>query len=269
MATFTSMNSEQPIGFFDSGVGGTSIWTEVHALLPNEHTVYLADSENAPYGNKTEEVIKALAIKNTERLIAMGCKAIVVACNTATTNAIAHLRSNYDLPIIGIEPAIKPAALKTITNSIGILATKGTLASALFHETSEAFTQHITVTEVIGEGLVPLVEDGKADSAETRALLKKYVAPMIAAKIDYLVLGCTHYAYLIPLLEKLLPSHIKIIDSGAAVAMHTRVMLGDAGLLRKGTGQPILKFYTNTNTNTLEQLLASCSSKISTVALGF
>jgi glutamate racemase len=269
MATFTSMNSEQPIGFFDSGVGGTSIWTEVHALLPNEHTVYLADSENAPYGNKTSEAIKDLSIKNTERLIEMGCKAIVVACNTATTNAITYLRANYDVPFIGIEPAIKPAALKTTANSIGILATKGTLASALFHEASEAFTQHIAVTEVIGDGLVPLVEHGEADSTETLELLKKYVAPMIAAKIDYLVLGCTHYAYLMPLLEKLLPSHIKIIDSGAAVAMQTRVILGDAGLLRKGTVQPNLRFYTNTNTKTLEQLLAFFSGKISIETLAF
>ena len=269
MATFTYMNREQPIGFFDSGVGGTSIWTEVHALLPHEHTVYLADSENAPYGNKTSEAIKTLSIKNTERLIDMGCKAIVVACNTATTNAIAYLRSNYDLPIIGIEPAIKPAALKTTTKSIGILATKGTLASALFHETTEAFAQHINVTEVIGEGLVPLVEHGKADSAETLELLKKYVAPMISAKVDYLVLGCTHYPYLIPLLKKLLPNNIKIIDSGTAVALYTRAVLEDAGMLRKGTEQPNLRFYTNSDTKTLEQLLASYASEISIERLAF
>ena len=138
-----SMKQNGAIGIFDSGVGGTSIWKEIHALLPFEDTIYLADSKYAPYGNRSKEEITALSIKNTEFLIAQGCKIIVVACNTATTNAIKVLRANYNIPIIGIEPAIKPAALKSKTKSIGILATKGTLSSELFHKTSEAFTNGI------------------------------------------------------------------------------------------------------------------------------
>lgn len=204
--------NNNPIGIFDSGVGGSSIWQEVHKLLPLEHIIYLADSKNAPYGNKTPEEITALSIKNTEKLIALGSKIIVVACNTATTNAISSLREKYDNPIIGIEPAIKPAALKTVTKSIGILATKGTLSSALFSKTASESTKDIKVVEVIGEGLVKLIEAGKLESPEMDALLKRYIKPMLAASIDYLVLGCSHYPYLIPQLKKLLPENVTIID---------------------------------------------------------
>ena len=128
------MDNNKPIGIFDSGIGGTSIWREIHNLLPNEKTIYLADSKNAPYGEKSKEEIIRLSMKNTDFLLNMNCKLIVVACNTATTNAIRELRAHYDVPFIGIEPAIKPAANSSKTNTIGILATKGTLNSELFHE---------------------------------------------------------------------------------------------------------------------------------------
>ena len=219
------MKKNAPIGIFDSGVGGSSIWKEIHQLLPNENTIYLADSANAPYGNRSEAEIVALSIKNTEALIAMGCKIIVVACNTATTNAINILREKYETPIIGIEPAIKSAALRTHSKNIGILATKGTLSSALFHKTSESFTADISVIEIVGEGLVPLIEKGAVDSLALRKLLVAHTAPMLAANIDYLVLGCSHYPYLIPLLREILPKTITIIDSGEAVARQTKNML--------------------------------------------
>ena len=132
-----------PIGIFDSGVGGTSIWKEINALLPSENTIYLSDSKNAPYGEKSRQAIIDLSIKNTEFLLNKNCKLIVVACNTATTNAIKILREKYDIPFIGIEPAIKPAALKTKTKTIGILATKGTLNSDLFEKTSNTINQKI------------------------------------------------------------------------------------------------------------------------------
>jgi glutamate racemase len=146
--------NNNPIGLFDSGVGGTSIWKEIHQLLPYENTIYLADSLNAPYGNKSREEIISFCIKNTELLLEKGCKTIVIACNTATTNAITILRERYNVPFIGIEPAIKPAALQSKTKSIGILATKGTLNSELFSLTTEEFTKDIVVTEIVGEGLV-------------------------------------------------------------------------------------------------------------------
>ena len=152
--------NNNPIGLFDSGVGGTSIWKEIHQLLPYENTIYLADSLNAPYGNKSKEEIISLSVKNTELLLEKGCKIIVVACNTATTNAITVLRERFRVPFIGIEPAIKPAALQSKTKSIGILATKGTLNSELFSLATKEFTKDIMMTEVIGEGLVPLIEEG-------------------------------------------------------------------------------------------------------------
>ena len=188
----------KPIGIFDSGIGGTSIWKEVVKLVPNENTIYLADSKNAPYGEKSSEEIIALSIKNTEFLISKGCKLIIVACNTATTNAIDYLRENYTIPFIGIEPAIKPAALLSKTGAIGILATKGTLSSKLFEKTTKEYTKNITTIEQDGEGLVPLIEEGKLNSPEINELLTTYLKPMLNFNIDHLVLGCTHYPYLIP-----------------------------------------------------------------------
>ncbi len=208
------MTKNNPIGVFNSGVGGSSIWQEIHKLLPFENIIYLADSKNAPYGNKSSEEIAELSIKNVEKLLELGSKIIVVACNTATTNAIATLRKNYSIPIIGIEPAIKPAALKTTTKSIGILATRGTLSSTLFSKTAEEFRKNMSVVEIIGEGLVPLIEAGNLAGPEMISLLKKHTKPMVEANIDYLVLGCSHYPYIIPQLKKILPKNVKIIDWG-------------------------------------------------------
>jgi len=164
-----------PIGIFDSGIGGTSIWKEIVILLPHESTIYLADSKYAPYGKRSQKEILELSKKNTEKLIALGCKIIVVACNTATTNAIKELRAIYDVPFIGIEPAIKPAALQTKTKKVGVLATKGTLSSNLFTKTSDLFASDIEVIEVIGAGLVELIEDGKIDSPEMHTLLSTHI----------------------------------------------------------------------------------------------
>ena len=195
------MHNNQPIGIFDSGIGGTSIWSAIHHLLPNEKTIYLADSKNAPYGQKSKTEIIALSIKNTELLLSMGCKLIVVACNTATTNAIQELRAKYSVPFIGIEPAIKPAATHSKTQTIGILATQGTLNSELFNKTTEKF-QKTKIIEQVGHGIVQLIESGKIDSPEMTQLLQSYLSPMVEANIDYLVLGCSHYPYLIPQIKK-------------------------------------------------------------------
>ena len=227
----------RPVGIFDSGVGGTSIWKEIRKKLPFEDTIYLADSKNAPYGTKPESEILGLSIKNTELLLTQGCKLIVVACNTATTNAIAHLRNTYNVPFIGIEPAIKPAALHTKTKKVGVLATKGTLASSLFNSTSKLHAEGIQVMEQEGKGLVELIEAGKAQSEETKTLLKTYLDPMLKADIDCLVLGCTHYPYLIPLLKKILPEHIRIIDSGEAVARQTEAILTKHKLIAKSSAE--------------------------------
>ena len=256
------MKKNAAIGIFDSGVGGSSIWQEINHLLPNENTIYLADSKNAPYGYKTPKEITALSVKNTEVLVRMGCKLIVVACNTATTNAISELRSKFNIPIIGIEPAVKPAALKSTSKSIGILATKGTFSSILFSKTSTKYSKNISMMEVVGEGLVPLIEAGKIKSTEMTQLLLKYTKPMIEADIDYLVLGCSHYPYLIPELKKILPAHIRILHSGEAVAKHTESTLASMNLLQNEEKQPSLQFYTNTEVSTLQYLLRDYSENI-------
>ena len=245
----------QAIGIFDSGIGGTSIFKEIHALLPNENSIYLADSKHAPYGNKSKQEIIDLSIKNTEYLLSKNCKLIVVACNTATTNAVSYLRSTYDVPFIGIEPAIKPAALNTKTKAIGILATKGTLSSDLFHTTTDLYSNGIKVIEQVGEGIVPLIEDGKVLSNEMKTLLIGHLQPMIDANIDYLVLGCTHYPYLMPLLLDILPKHVKIIDSGLAVAKQTKEILDQSQLLNLSGKTSENRFYTNTNAKVLNAIL--------------
>lgn len=258
--------SNRPIGIFDSGVGGTSIFKEIHTLLPNENCIYLADSKNAPYGNKSKDKILQLSIKNTELLLRNDCKLIVVACNTATTNAIAHLRAHYDVSFIGIEPAIKPAALKTQTKAVGILATKGTLSSHLFHKTSDIYASGIKVIEQDGDGIVPLIESGKLHSDEMKVLLKKYLEPMIDENIDYLVLGCTHYPYLIPILKKLLPDKVTIIDSGLAVAKQTKNVLTTNNLLNQETKSPTINLYTNGNVEVLDSMI---ENKFETAYLDF
>ena len=244
-----------PIGIFDSGIGGTSIFKEIHHLLPQEDIIYLADSKNAPYGYKSKEEIVALSKKNTELLLKKGCKIIVVACNTATVNAIEVLRSTYNVPFIGIEPAIKPAALNSKNKAVGILATKGTLSSDLFHKTSELFAKNIEVIEVIGAGLVELIEQGHINHTSTKALLLELLQPMLDKNIDYLVLGCSHYPYLIPILREILPKQVVIIDSGEAVAKQTKNILNDNGLLNKSQKKASISFYTNRSKNILESFV--------------
>ena len=248
------MINNNPIGLFDSGIGGTSIWKEINNLLPNEDTIYLADSKNAPYGEKSKEEIIALSCKNTEFLLNLNCKLIVVACNTATTNAIKELRNKYTIPFIGIEPAIKPAALHSKTQKIGILATKGTLNSELFYKNVEKF-QDIQIIEQIGYGLVELIENGAINSDQTKQLLTTYLQPMVQNNIDYLVLGCSHYPYLIPLIKKIIPSRIKIIDSGEAVAKQTKTILQTSVGINSSIKKNKPVFYSNLDTKVLSDIL--------------
>jgi len=259
----------KPIGIFDSGIGGTSIWKEVIKLLPNENTIYLADSKNAPYGEKSSEEILSLSIKNTELLISKGCKLIIVACNTATTNAIDYLRKNYNISFIGIEPAIKPAALLSKTGAIGILATKGTLTSDLFEKTANEYTKNITTAEQGGEGLVPLIEAGKLNSTEINHLLSTYLKPMLEFDIDHLVLGCTHYPYLIPQIKKIIGEHIVIIDSGEAVAKQTKAILVKNNLLSTKNTVSKHQIYTNTQPEVITKILSDVLVNFSVEKLEF
>lgn len=237
---------DSPIGIFDSGVGGTSILKELMKALPHERFIYLADSKNAPYGTKPVDEIIELSQKNTAHLISKKVKLIVVACNTATTNAISILRESHQLPFIGIEPAIKPAALQTKSKSIGILATKGTLSSALFEKASELFKKDINITEVEGKGIVEAVENGRTENKDFQENLKNQVEIFRDNAIDCLVLGCTHYPYIKEDLQSLLPN-IKIIDSGYAVAKQTKKILIENKILQDEPKKQIVDIYTNAN----------------------
>lgn len=258
-----------PIGVFDSGVGGTSVWKAIINVLPFENTLYLADSKNAPYGEKNKKAILELCIKNTELLLQQGAKLIVVACNTATTNAIDYLRKTYEVPFVGIEPAIKPAALQSKTKVIGVLATKGTLSSALFHSTMQLHASGITIIEQEGTGLVEIIEQGLVDTQTARALLKKYISPMLAAGADGIVLGCTHYPYLIPLLQEVLPKQMHIIDSGAAVARQTKAILLKHELLNASGEQGAHNLFTNTSAILLSRFAGSLSPQSAVKFLDF
>ena len=248
------MTNNNPIGIFDSGVGGISIWNEIHDLLPEEDSIYLADSKNAPYGQKSKQEIIELCFKNTNLLLEKKCKLIVVACNTATTNAIKELRDTYNIPFVGIEPAIKPAVLNSKTKTIGVLATKGTLSSELFHNTAELYSNNIEIIEQVGEGLVELIESGKIESNEMIQFLKKYLTPMVNKNIDHLVLGCSHYPFLIPIIKKLIPEEISIIDSGKAVARQVKTILDNNNSRNLNYSSKNI-FITNSDKNIISEIL--------------
>ena len=214
-----------PIGMFDSGIGGITILNSIKKLLPKENIIYYSDNFNSPYGNKSKSEIKELSFKNTEFLINKGCKLIIVACNTATTNSIQELRSNFNIPFVGIEPAIKPAAFHTKTGCIGVLATKGTLSSYLFNNTINNHRSYVKIVEKNAEGLVELIENGIFNGEKIKNILRECLNPMIKQKIDFLVLGCTHYPILIKTIKSLIPVNIEIIDSGQAVAKQTKKIL--------------------------------------------
>ncbi len=243
-----------PIGFFDSGIGGTSIWQAVQSELPNEHTYLIADSGNAPYGEKSVAEIQKLCCRNTEMLLEKGCKLIVVACNTASVNAIAFLRQCYDVPFIAIEPAIKPAAIASQRGVIGILATKQTLASQRFKQ-SVAEHVHSRGVELIarhGSGIVELLESGEAESSEMSALLREHCRYFRDAGIDQLVLGCTHYSYLIPQLSAYLPA-VEMVDSRAAIARQAYRVLEKNDLLNQQKITPTHQWYSSGDTALLRR----------------
>ena len=246
--------NNSPIGIFDSGIGGITIFNSVKKLLPNEDIIYFSDNLNSPYGNKPIETIKKISFNNTQWLLDNGCKLIVVACNTATTNSISDLRNKFNIPFVGIEPAIKPAAMKTKTGKIGVLATKGTLSSDLFNTTSIDYASNIEILEKNGDGLVELIETGVFEGIEIENLLHKHLDFMINKKIDHLVLGCTHYPFLIKVLSELLPSSIKIIDSGEAVAKQTKSLLINNKIENK-SNQGKYSFYYNGDSASLNKVL--------------
>lgn len=244
-----------PVGIFDSGLGGLSVWSAVTELLPHESIVYFGDSANCPYGEKGPQEIIDLSVKATDFLLSKGAKLVVVACNTATTAAISHLRGNYDLPFVGIEPAVKPAALCTRTKRIGLLATKGTIESDFFNNTKERYAQGVKVISRAGDGLVDLVEAGRTDGPETEKLLRSYLGPMVAENIDVLILGCTHYPFLIPVIKKIVGDAIEIIQPAPAVAKRVESLLGEFNLACTDEARGEYSFYSSGDPDQMARFL--------------
>ena len=252
-----SWNRSRPIGFFDSGVGGISIFNKAAVQLPQENFIYLADSLNAPYGTRSREEIIDLSFKNTELLISKGCKMIVVACNTATTNAIDKLRNKYDIPFVGIEPALKPAILQSKVNRIGVLATKGTLSSELFANSNQyALLNHTDIVEVEGKGLVEKIESNSFHNPSFKTDLRELIQSFIDKKVDYIVLGCTHYAFLKPILLDLLPENIKIIDAIEPVTRQIEKLLIDRSLVNDTYKSDQHLFYSNDQPEMITHFIA-------------
>tara|TARA_B100000401_G_scaffold398403_1_gene309020 strand:+ start:133 stop:909 length:777 start_codon:yes stop_codon:yes gene_type:complete len=237
---------KNPIGIFDSGIGGISILEKLKQLLPNENFIYLADNQNCPYGSKSKKEIISLSKKNCEKLIELNCKIIIIACNTSTTNSIKKLREIIAIPIIGIEPGLKPAIHYTKTKNIGILATEKTLGSKLFFETlNQNRIDDIHIHEQIGYELVNLIEEGSHSKQNLYKILEKYLVPMINKKIDYLLLGCTHYNHIKDIIEEIIPVDIKIVDTITPVNKRVLNILKSNNILNKSTNKRTIKIFYN------------------------
>ncbi|MDP3086968.1 MAG: glutamate racemase [Methylotenera sp.] len=243
-----------PIGVFDSGVGGISVLKHIHALLPNEQLLYVADSKYAPYGNKTPTQIKSRCFEIADFLIANHAKVIVVACNTATAAAIDAMRERYVLPIIGMEPALKPAAEASRNGIVGVLATTGTLKSAQFAGLLESYGRNVKVVTQACVGLVECVERGELNAANTISLIQQYCAPLLAEGADTIVLGCTHYPFLTDVIRGVIGKEITLIDTGSAVANQVKRQLEGRGLISLSKKFADVKFWTNSENPNAKQV---------------
>ncbi len=236
----------RPIGLFDSGVGGLTVWRQVAGLLPHEDLLYFADQAHCPYGSRPPAQVRDLAHRASAFLIERGAKMIVVACNTASAAALESLRAAWpEVPFVGMEPAIKPAAANSHTGKIGILATRGTLEGDLFVRTRSRVANGISVILQTGDGLVGQVEGGEIDSPATEALVRRYIEPFSQAGVDGIVLGCTHYPFLAPLIRRLVGPDVALIDAGPAVARQVERVLEKRGLQNEVTHRGEHRFFTS------------------------
>lgn len=253
-----------PIGIFDSGLGGLSVLRAVRAELPNEALIYVADSRYAPYGERDDDFIADRTLAIGAWLVEQGAKALVVACNTATAQSIAIARERLPIPVIGVEPGIKPAAQQSKTHVAGVLATQVTLRSARFLALHERYAGECRFICQPGHGLVEAVERCDVDSAEVHALLRGYLQPMLDANADTLVLGCTHYPFLDQTIREIVGDRLALIDTSVAIARQLERVLVQHGLLAEPEGAaPAPRFY-STNDGTHQQKLAKTLLNVDT-----
>ena len=244
------------IGIFDSGSGGLSVYREIVRLLPYERYVYFSDNAHCPYGEKTAAYIQERGRIITEILLGLGADIIVVACNTATAAAIATLRAEYPaIPFIGMEPAVKPAALGTETGVIGVLATAGTLKGSKYLNTRGRFEDDVRIVEHVGEGFVELVENGILDGPEAYETVRASLQPLLDAGADRIVLGCTHYPFLRPVIEAIAGPDVQVIDPAPAVARQTVRVLAERGI-PTGEGPFSVDLYFSGEPDSLRRIYA-------------
>ena len=238
--------NNNPIGLYDSGFGGLSVWRELHRALPNESLIYLGDGKNCPYGSRPAEQIRQLAELAVGDLLQRGCKMVVVACNTATAAAIVHLREKFaDVPIVGLEPAIKPACRMTKTKVVGVIATERSLQGEKFLSTLARYGEGVEVIKSVGEGWVEAVEQSEEHTAKTELAVRRVVEPIIERGADVLVLGCTHYPFLKDVVCRVVGDrNVAVIDSGEAVEKRVESLLDEYDLRANEDNQPRLEFVT-------------------------
>ncbi len=266
-----ALNTVRTIGVFDSGVGGLSVLHHIRRTLPDARLIYVADSAHVPYGDKSAHYIEQRAAALTQFLIFQGADAVVIACNTATAAAAASLRSRFYLPIVGMEPAVKPAVSATKCGVVGVLATVGTLESARFAALLDRYAGNVKIITQGCPGLVEQVEKGELDGDRTRDLIERYTTPLLSQGADTLILGCTHYPFIAPLIREIAGDAITLIDTGEAVARHLHRRLltelppstnsgqspsaGSGQVSSKNSGQ--VEFFTSGNASQLTKIMST------------
>ena len=257
----TTLGNNCPIGVFDSGLGGLSVLTEIHRLLPQEKLIYVGDSANTPYGDRSADFVRERSLKIAAFLVEQGVKAIVIACNTATAEAATLLRETLDIPVIGLEPAVKPAAQSSKNGILGVLATQRTIGSERLLDLTERYAQGKKVLAQACPGLVEQVEAGELRNAKTRRLLKKYINPLLDQSVDALVLGCTHYPFLSPAIRSITNDKIQILETAKPVALQLQRVLKQHKLEhiiiteQKNSKTPDLVFYnSNSDSSIIESM---------------
>jgi glutamate racemase len=250
------LHPRQPIGIFDSGVGGLSVLRAIRRELPQEDILYLGDQGHVPYGLRPKSQVRDFAVAITRFLLGQGAKLIVVACNTASAAALHELRVQFPaVPFVGMEPAVKPAAETTHTGKVGVLATPTTFAGELYASVVERFARDVQIFQSTCPGLVEQIEVGALDTPETRRILAKALEPMLMEGIDTIVMGCTHYPFVIPVIEEITGPGVRTIDPAPAIARQTRRLLSQRDLLNPGELKGSLQFYTSGDPETLQALL--------------
>lgn len=234
----------RPIGIFDSGIGGLTVLKEISRILPDENVVYFGDTARVPYGTKSKETVIKFSVQDADFLMDLDVKMIVVACNTASSLSIDVLKRRYDVPLVGvIEPGAAKAARITGSMKVGVIGTKATIASGIYEREIRSLDPRIDVVSASCPLFVPLVEEGRLTGAITRQIVKEYLAPLKKSNIDVLILGCTHYPLLKPVIRGVVGSKVALVDSAKETAKEVKRTLDEHGIARGGKGKPVYRFY--------------------------